>query len=86
MGTGALPPPALATKGERFEPRGKRGVVFHDAKTPVETAIYRTSFPKDGETAQGPAIIEFPGQSVMVPPGASAKADRFGNIHVRLAS
>lgn len=85
MGAGALPPPALATKGERFEPRGKRGVVFRDAKTPVETAIYRTSFPKDGETAQGPAIIEFPGQSVVVPPGAHAKADSFGNIHVRLA-
>jgi N-methylhydantoinase A len=86
MGTGALPPPALATKGERFEPRGKRGVVFRDAKTSVETVIYRTSFPKDGETAHGPAIIEFPGQSVVVPPGASAKADSFGNIHVRLAS
>jgi N-methylhydantoinase A len=86
MGTGALPPPALATKGEAFEPRGKRPVVFRDAKTPVDTAIYRTSFPKEGEAAIGPAIIEFPGQSVVVPPGASAKADRFGNIKVRLAS
>lgn len=86
MGTGALPPPALATKGEPFEPRGSRLVVFRDAKAPVATAIYRTSFPKDGEMTQGPAIIEFPGQSVVVPPGASATADRFGNIHVRLAS
>lgn len=86
MGTGALPPPALATKGEPFEPRGTRPVVFREAKKAVETAIYRTSFPKEGETAQGPAIIEFPGQSVVVPPGATARADRFGNIHVRLAS
>jgi N-methylhydantoinase A len=86
MGTGALTPPALATKGESFEPRGTREVIFRDAKEPVATAIYRTSFPNDGEVAIGPAIIEFPGQSVMVPPGASAKADRFGNIHVRLAS
>ncbi|MET0444527.1 MAG: hydantoinase/oxoprolinase family protein, partial [Pseudorhodoplanes sp.] len=86
MGIGELPPPALATKGEKFEPRGKRSVVFRDAKTPLETAIYRTSFPMDGETAQGPAIIEFPGQSVVVPPGANARADQFGNIHVRLAS
>jgi len=53
---------------------------------PVETAIYRTSFPKDGESAEGPAIIEYPGQSVVVPPGASARSDRFGNIHVRLAA
>jgi len=86
VGTGALPPPALATKGESFEPRGTRKVVFHDAKRAIDTAIYRTSFPRDGETAQGPAIIEFPGQSVVVPPGASARSDRFGNIHVRLAS
>ncbi|MFN3348355.1 hydantoinase/oxoprolinase family protein, partial [Pseudorhodoplanes sp.] len=85
MGTGALPPPALATKGERFEPRGTRPVVFREARRSVDTAIYRTSFPKEGEAAQGPAIIEFPGQSVVVPPGANAKSDRFGNIHVRLA-
>lgn len=86
MGTGALPPPALATKGEIFAPQGTRAVVFHDPRKPVDTAIYRTSFPKEGETAQGPAIIEFPGQSVVVPPGATAKADSHGNIHVRLAS
>jgi N-methylhydantoinase A len=30
----------------------------------------------------GPCIIEFPGQSVVVPPDASATADRFGNLHV----
>jgi len=84
-GTGVLPPPALATKGEAFEPRGKRPVVFRDAKSAIDTAIYRTSFPNEGTSAQGPAIIEFPGQSVVVPPGASARADKFGNIHVRLA-
>ena len=86
MGTGALSAPALTTRGESFEPAGKRPVVFRNAKALVETAIYRTSFPKDGESVQGPAIIEFPGQSVVVPPGASAKSDRFGNIHVRLVS
>jgi N-methylhydantoinase A len=86
MGTGALSAPAPAARGESFEPAGKRPVVFRDPQAPVETAIYRTSFPKDGESVQGPAIIEFPGQSVVVPPGASAKSDRFGNIHVRLVS
>jgi N-methylhydantoinase A len=86
MSTCALPAPALATRGESFEPAGERPVVFRDAKVPVVTAIYRTSFPKDGESAQGPAIIEFPGHSVVVPPGGRAKSDRFGNIHVRLVS
>jgi N-methylhydantoinase A len=86
MSTCALHAPALAARGESFKPAGERPVVFRDAKAPVETAIHRTSFPKDGESVQGPAIIEFPGQSVVVPPGASAKSDRFGNIHVRLVS
>lgn len=84
IGTGALPPPALATKGEIFQPQGHRRVTFHDAKSPVEADIYQTSFPREGETAVGPAIIEFPGQSVVVPPGARATADKFGNIHVRI--
>jgi N-methylhydantoinase A len=81
-GTGALPPPTLATRGEKLEPVGRRSVVFRDAGAPVETAIYRTSFPESGANVEGPAIIEFPGQSVVVPPGSSARADDFGNLHV----
>jgi N-methylhydantoinase A len=86
MGVGFLPPPVLATKGEIFAPQGKRLVFFRDAGTAIETAIYRTSFAKEGETADGPAVIEFPGQSVVVPPSATARADSHGNIHVRLGS
>jgi N-methylhydantoinase A len=41
-------------------------------------------FPKAGTQVAGPCIIEFPGQSVVIPPGAHAKADQFGNLHVRL--
>jgi N-methylhydantoinase A len=86
MGIGFLPPPALATEGEIFAPQRKRLVFFRDARTPIETAIYRTSFAKEGETVDGPAVIEFPGQSVVVPPDATARADSHGNIHVRLGS
>ena len=50
----------------------------------MATAIYRTSFPAPGTSIEGPAIVEFPGQSVVVPPGAKATADAFGNLHVRL--
>jgi N-methylhydantoinase A len=56
--------------------------VFGDPNAPVDTAIYLTTFPQAGATAKGPAIIEFPGQSVVVPPGAKAVADAFGNLHV----
>ena len=84
VGTGALPPPAQATRGEPLARAGSRRVVFRNALQPVETAIYKTSFPESGSTVEGPAIIEFPGQSVVVPPGATASADAFGNLLVRL--
>ena len=37
-----------------------------------------------GSVVEGPAIIEFPGQSVVVPPRGIAKADAFGNLHVSI--
>jgi len=86
VGTGALPPPAQATKGEPLAFSKTRKVVFRDPKAPVDTAIYLTTFPAEGASVDGPAIIEFPGQSVVVPPGARATADGFGNLHVRGAA
>ncbi|MPZ57732.1 MAG: hydantoinase/oxoprolinase family protein [Rhizobiales bacterium] len=82
MGSAALAPPAAATKGEPLTSHKSRKVVFGDPKTPVGTAIYLTTFPQAGASVEGPAIIEFPGQSVVVPPGATAAADAFGNLHV----
>lgn len=86
VGAAALPPPALANKGDPLNLTATRPVVFHDALKTIETAIYSTSFPEANASVNGPAIIEFPGQSVVVPPHARATTDLFGNIHVRLAS
>ena len=83
VGSGALPPPAQATKGEPLTYVRSRPVVFTDANAPVETKIYETSFPQSGAQVEGPCIIEFPGQSVVVPPGYGARADDFGNLHVK---
>jgi N-methylhydantoinase A len=85
VGIGALPPPTLATKGDPMKLTATRRVVFSDALNPVEAAVYRTSFPEANASIAGPAIVEFPGQSVVVPPGARASTDQFGNIHVTLA-
>ena len=82
-GVGALPPPAPATRGQPLTPAGTRRVVFRDPKNPVETAIFRTTFPAADTRVDGPAIIEFPGQSVVVPPHGRATADAHGNLHVR---
>lgn len=51
----------------------------------LETTIYATDFPPPDTRIEGPAIIEFPGQSVVIPQGAVATGDEFGNLHVELA-
>ena len=81
-GTAALPPPAQAAAGEKLVAAKTRNVVFDDPRAPLDAAIYLTTRPAAGAAVDGPAIIEFPGQSVVVPPGARAVADAFGNLHV----
>jgi N-methylhydantoinase A len=83
-GRGLLPPPAPTTRGETPQQVATRPVVFRDPDAPVQTAIWRTVHPAAGSRIDGPAIIEFPGQSVVVPPGAQALADEHGNLHVDL--
>jgi N-methylhydantoinase A len=83
LGTSALPPAALAAKGKPLTLVKTRKVVFRDFKTPLDTAIYATELPEAGTSIVGPAIIEFPGQSVVIPPGSRAIADEGGNLHVR---
>ena len=79
---GKLDPPAGASGGEALVESGRRAVIYDLAGGAVETRIYRTSFPPPDTSVTGPAIIEFPGQSVVVPPGATARADAQGNLHV----
>jgi N-methylhydantoinase A len=81
--TAHLPPPSIAGVGEPLVKAKTRMVVFDDPAKPVETVIYKTSYPPPGTQADGPCIIEFPGQSVVVPPNYKASADKFGNLHVK---
>lgn len=84
IGHGKLKPAATAMQGDALEPFGSRRVVFDDPKKAVDAAIYRTRFPRPDTRVSGPCIIEYPGQSVVVPPGAVARADDAGNLHVTL--
>ena len=84
-GGGALPPPPLRASGDTPVEHGVRTVIFDDPATPVKTRIWRTRFPAPGARFEGPCIIEYPGQSAVLPPGASGDVDAFGNLHVRLA-
>jgi N-methylhydantoinase A len=81
-GTCSLPLPARGSRGDPITQIGSRKVVFDDPAVALDTVIYRTVFPDPGAEASGPCIIEFPGQSVVVPPGATANADAFGNLIV----
>ncbi len=85
VGTGALTPPALVGKGEAPIAGKSRRVIFRTATDVHDCVVFHASVPPEGWSADGPAIIEFTGQSVVVPPGARATADRVGNLHVRLA-
>jgi N-methylhydantoinase A len=85
-GTCALPPPARSWRGDEPAVVGERSVVFDDPSAPVSTTIYRTIFPRPGVGIVGPAIIEFPGQSVVVPAGSRARSDDLGNLHVERAA
>ena len=84
-GTGRLDPPPLRVEGDEPKRAGSRDVVFDDPGTPVSTVIWRTTFPRPGFRFEGPAIVEYPGQSAVLPPGSTGEVDGFGNLHVRLA-
>ncbi|MCO5162715.1 MAG: hydantoinase/oxoprolinase family protein [Mesorhizobium sp.] len=81
-GSCSLPPPARGSLGDPITRAGSRKVVFDDPSAALDTAIYKTVFPNPGASVAGPCIVEFPGQSVVVPPGAKAVADVFGNLVV----
>jgi len=80
-----LTPPSISGSSDQLRRRGSRKVVFDDPAHAVETDIFQTLFPPPGAEIVGPCIIEFPGQSVVIPPGSRASADQFGNLHVTQA-
>jgi N-methylhydantoinase A len=83
VATSTVPVAPRASRDESIALVAERDVYFDDHTAAARTRIYKTSFPQAGTEIAGPAIIEFPGQSVVVPPGATARADASGNLHVR---
>lgn len=62
---------------------GTRSVVFDDPDLPVDCPVWHTEFPAEGQDVQGPALVVYPGQTLVIPPGAAARTDEFGNFVVR---
>ncbi len=76
--------PRLAATGD-LTPAGRRAVVFADPAAPVDCPVWVTECPAAGLALSGPAIVRYPGQTLVIPPGATARADELGNFFVTLA-
>jgi N-methylhydantoinase A len=82
IGTAALRPPAPVKATETPQLVDERDVIFDDPNAPVRTRIYATTFASAKTHLDGPCILEYPGQSIVIPAGFVATADDYGNIHV----
>ena len=63
---------------------GTRNVFWPELGRWVETTIYDGTLLRPGNRTPGPAIIEQPGTTVVVPHDAMAEVDRFGNNVISL--
>jgi N-methylhydantoinase A len=59
---------------------GRRDVYWRDAGGFTPTDIHDGGGLAPGVAIEGPAILEFPDTTVVVPPGASARLDELGSV------
>ncbi len=74
--------PQLPTVEGDARPSGERQTYFEGAGY-VATSVYRGEDLRPGNTVEGPAIVQRMGDSVVVPPGASAQVDSHMTLHMR---
>ncbi len=72
-----------AAKSQAAPVRKQRGVVF--AGREVATDVYRGGDVRSGATIEGPAIIEEPTTTIVVPPGCRLTVNGFGDYELLLA-
>lgn len=83
---GRLPRPVQKETAETtapVEPTGHR-VVYFDAETSVEAALFERSALKPGQTIAGPAVIDQLDSTTLVYPGDTARVDGAYNIIIEL--
>jgi N-methylhydantoinase A len=93
FGTGNLPfKPALSevpsANGHRLEGalKEKRPVLLDIRRGFVETPIYDYRGLAHGHVLEGPAVVEAPTTTVVIPADASGTVDRLGNVVIRYSS
>ena len=81
MGIGRLDRPGVVSPAATAPARRTREVWF--AGKPVETAIVERSGLTDGQGVSGPAIVEEPTATTIVPPGWHAAIAAGGHMLIR---
>ncbi len=64
--------------------KGYRKVYFEETKGFTDTAIYERSLLQTGATFSGPAIVEQPDTTTVMPPGCTATVDTYGNLIIKV--
>jgi N-methylhydantoinase A len=68
-----------------LRPSGTRQVVFDDPDRPSECPVWWATVPAAGQSVDGPCLVAYPGQTLVVPPGAVGRTDGHGNVLVTLS-
>lgn len=81
----ALKATARATEDPSAAHKGRRNVFFPEMiRDFIQTDLYEYGKLQAGNVLAGPAIIESPVSTIVVPPGCVARVDRFLNIIIEL--
>lgn len=84
VGVGTVAPPALAKK-EKAGPdpvaaaKGYRDVYFEECKSFRLSSVYDGSLIRPGNLINGPAVVEYPGTTLVILSGQQAVWDEYGN-------
>lgn len=81
VGPGAATAPAASVA---LRLTGTRDVVFDDPDRPEPCPVWWATIPAPGQSVEGPCLVAYPGQTLVVPPGAVGRTDAHGNVVVRL--
>lgn len=84
VGVGMVTPPVLAKKKKAgHDPaaasKGYRDVYFEECKGFRPTPVYDGALIRPGNLVDGPAVVEYPGTTLVVLPGQKAVWDEYGN-------
>ncbi|MEE8449789.1 MAG: hydantoinase/oxoprolinase family protein [Thermodesulfobacteriota bacterium] len=78
--------PKLSKSGRSVKEafKEKRKVFFEDAHGFTKTSIYDRGLLPPGAVIKGPAIVEQPDTTTVMPPGCQARVDDYGNLIIKV--